>query len=216
VIRPSLVTTGEEAVRLAKAGAFDRPTFLGSVAGEALKAGLIGPPSGIGGEALKAGILGLGGGGAGTKLDLGPFVTGAQTSQARIAGITKAMRVPVSLTPIPRGPSPEVMAMQGIRDAIAAQSELVAEQVRNTVRNAELLDESSRVQAEARRDQAAANRVMTGLTAALVVFTSVLVFEPWHIEPVGLVVGFAISAFLLQGTIRSYAARARRWLSHPS
>ncbi len=208
VIRPAIVTSAEEALRLKKAGAFDRPTSLGSVTGETLNAAILGSAGGVAGEALKAGVLGLTGV-AGTKLDLGGLVTGAEKSQVRIAAITKAMREPISLATVGRVPSPEVVAMQGIREAIADQGELLGEQVAQTIRIAAL-------QADSSRAQAAANEVLTWLTAALVVFTSVLVFEPAHAEPVGLAIGLAISAVLARGTIRAYAARARRRLRRRS
>lgn len=44
-------------------------------------------------------------------------------------------------------------------------------------------------------------------SAALVIFTSVLVFEPSHLEPVGLVIGLAISAVLARDYLRRLARR---------
>jgi hypothetical protein len=48
------------------------------------------------------------------------------------------------------------------------------------------------------------------------VFTSVLVFEPSHAEWIGLVIGLVVVAVFAQGTIRAYAARARKRLRRSS
>jgi hypothetical protein len=192
-IHSSLADTADEVFRLKAAGAFDRPIFKGSIVDALLNAGIVDP-----GGALRGG-----------KLDFGELAIGAEKSQARIAAIKEAMREPFVLPTIPRLPSPELVAMQQIEKAIAVQGDLLEEQVSQAVRLAQLQEESGRV-------QAAANGVMTGLTAALVVFTSVLVFEPAHGEPVGLVIGLALSAIILRATIRTHAAGPWRRLRRGS
>ena len=182
----SVAETAQDVFRLKKAGVLGGPIVKGSVVD----------------AALKSGVLGQGGSAFVAKLDIKGIVAEAQKSQERIATITDSMREPFVLPEIPRVPSPELVAMHGIREAVAALGDLLKEQASQTALLAQLQADSGRV-------QAAANGVMSGLTGALVVFTSVLVFEPAHGELVGLVIGLAISAVLLRGTIRTYATRAR-------
>lgn len=125
---------------------------------------------------------------------------GAIASQNRIAEITARMREPISVANIPYVPKAEVVAIQGVREAIVAQGEFLEEQVKETVRLAELQVETARL-------QSASNDAMMILTAALVIFTSVLVFEPAHLEPVGLVIGLAISAVVARDNLRRLARR---------
>jgi hypothetical protein len=210
VPRGSIAETAAELMRVKKAGLLDGPIFKGTV----VEVGLAGIGKGSAvGAGLNAGVLGQGATTFAAHLGLSGIVADALKSADRIAAINESIRAPIEPIKIPPVPKPELEALQGIWKAIASPSDqlaalsgLLEEQVRNTALLAQL-------QVESGHAQATANRVMTFLTAALVVFTMVLVAEPWHVEWFGGVVGVVLVLVVFaQGTIRTYAARARRRL----
>jgi hypothetical protein len=191
-IRTSVVGSAAEAARLKAEGALDRPTYLAKPIVDAMEI-----------NAAKRNILV----GDRDDFDLRKFVTDSRASQARIAKITAGVRESFGPPMIPpRLPSAELVAMQGIRDAIVAQGEFLEEQVAQTVRLAELQDEGARV-------QSASNSAILVLTGVLVVLTSVLVTQPFHYEWLGLTAGISANAVLLLALRRRLAKRRRETAS---